>query len=223
MIEPGIAAAMSEYVTMAALALHRDLPAYIDQQHRGRWRKMTVVPAGKRGVGLLGAGILAEACLRRLQPFGFRLSVWSRRRRDFSGATCHAGPQELADFLASSDILVCLLPLTAATRGFLDRTLFERLPRGAGLVHVGRGPQLDNRALLAALDDGRISAAFIDVTDPEPLDPAHPLWNDPRVVITPHIASVTRPEGAVDFIIDNIRRHDAGEPLIGEVDRSRGY
>lgn len=223
MVEPSIAAGMSEYVTMATLALHRDLPVYINQQRRAEWTEHRLVPATRRRVGILGAGLLAEACLESLRPFGFHLSVWSRNRRSFAGVTCHAGGEELDQFLTTIDILICLLPLTAETRGFLNASLFERLPSGAGLIHVGRGPQLDHAALLAALDNGRISAAFIDVTDPEPLPPSHPLWSHPQLIITPHIASVTQPETAVDVVLENLRRHAAGEALVGLVDRSRGY
>ncbi|MFB6453420.1 2-hydroxyacid dehydrogenase [Bradyrhizobium tunisiense] len=223
MIEPGIAAGMSEYVTMAALSLHRDLPAYIDQQRRANWVERPFLSAAKRRIGIAGAGVLAEACLERLRPFGFQLSVWSRNRRDFFGVACHAGAEELDGFLASVDILICLLPLTAETRGFLNASLFERLPTGAGLIHVGRGPQLDHAALLAALDKQLISAAFIDVTDPEPLPANHPFWRHPRLIITPHIASVTQPQTAIDAILENIRRYETGKPLLGLVDRSLGY
>ena len=132
-------------------------------------------------------------------------------------------PAQLPEFLAQTDILVCLLPLTDETRGILSARLFEQLPQGAGLVHVGRGPQLDQQALLAALDTGKLSGAVLDVTDPEPLPQGHPLWSHPKVMLTPHIASVTQPHTAAQSVIENIRRHRAGQELIGLVDRTRGY
>ncbi len=101
--------------------------------------------------------------------------------------------------------------------------MFDALPAGASLVHVGRGPQLDARALLAALDDGRLDSAIVDVTDPEPLPAGHPFWTHPRIRITPHIASATRPDTAVDAVLANLARHRAGQPMIGVVDRARGY
>ncbi len=129
----------------------------------------------------------------------------------------------MTKFLARTDILVCLLPLTDDTRGILGAELFGGLPRGARLVHAARGGHLDLNARLAALDKGQISAAVLDVTDPEPLPPGHPLWSDPRVLLTPHVASMAQPETAVDVVLKNLRRHRAGEPLLGLIDRSRGY
>ena len=221
--EPGVIAGMVEYATMAVLALHRDLPAYIQQQREGRWAAHCVHPASKRRVSLLGLGVLGCAVLDQLRTFGFQLAGWSRTRRQVDGVACYAGPEELPAMLANTDILVCLLPLTSETRGILDSTLFQHLPRGASLVHVGRGAHLDHPALLDALETGWLAGAVVDVTDPEPLPEGHPFWAHPKIILTPHVASMTQPETAVEQVLDNIRRHEAGEPLIGLVDRSRGY
>lgn len=223
MVEPGIVRGMVEYVVHAVLDLHRDRPTYRRQQTMRQWRPLPVRTADERCVGVLGLGSLGQAVLQGLSPFGFRLAGWSRTRHAIDGVACHAGAVELDAFLAATDILVCLLPLTQETRGLLDTEVLRRLPRGASLVHVGRGAQLVPEALLRALDDGHLSEAVLDVTLPEPLPADHVLWSHPRIQITPHIASMTQPETAALAAINNLRRHARGESLLGLVDRTRGY
>jgi glyoxylate/hydroxypyruvate reductase A len=223
MVEPGIVRGMVEYVVHAVLDLHRDMPSYRRQQADRRWQPLPVRTADQRRVGVLGLGMLGRAVLEALEPFGFVRAGWSRSRHAIDSVACHAGPAELAGFLASTDILVCLLPLTGETHGFLDADRLGRLPRGASLVHVGRGAHLVTEALLRALDDGALAEAVLDVTDPEPLPHDHPLWSHPRVRLTPHVASVTQPETAACRAIDNLRRHARGEAPVGLVDRSLGY
>ena len=223
MIEPGIIHGMVEYATHAVLDVHRDMPAYRRAQQRRQWQPLPVKTAAERRVGVLGLGSLGQAVLAQLVGLGFDCAGWSRSQHAVDGVHCFAGADALDAFLARSDILVCLLPLTDATRGFLDGRLFARLPRGAALVHVGRGPQLVTGDLLAALDSGHLAEAVLDVTDPEPLAPTDPLWSHERVRITPHIASMTVAATAARVVLDNLRRFARGEPLIGSVDRTRGY
>jgi glyoxylate/hydroxypyruvate reductase A len=223
MLEPGIAEGMVEYVTMAVLALHRDLLHFIDQQRQQTWREIRITPAAKRRVGVMGLGLLGQAVLERLKMFGFPLAGWNRSLRTIEGVSCYAGRETLPDFLAQTDILVCLLPLTDETRGILNRGLFEALPRGARLINVGRGGHLVEADLIDALERGVLSAAVLDVAGQEPLPAGHPFWSHPHILVTPHIASMTTPETAVDFVLETIGRHRRGETLPGRVDRERGY
>jgi glyoxylate/hydroxypyruvate reductase len=223
MVEPGIINGMVEYVSLSVLALHRDFFDYIEAKAARRWNPLEVPPASARTVGVMGMGSLGTAVLERLARYGFRLRGWNRSQRSMDGVESFTGAEALQPFLAGCDILICLLPLTPATQDILNRELFAMLPRGAALINVGRGPHLVQADLLEALDSGQLSRAILDVTDPEPLPPEHPLWAHPGVFITPHVASMTQPESAAPILLENLRRHQRGEPLHGLVDRSRGY
>ena len=223
MVEDGIIRMMQEYVVLGVLTLHREMLAYGEQQRRGIWQALATTQAADRRVGFLGLGMLAQAAIDRLMPFRFPLAAWSRSKKAIEGVTCFHGDDQLGSFLGATDILVCLLPLTEQTSGILNARLFSLLPVGARLLHVGRGPQLDQGALVEALDSGRLAAAMLDVTDPEPLPESHVLWSHPKVIITPHIASATQPHTAAQSVIENIRRHRAGSNPIGLVDRTLGY
>lgn len=223
MIEPGIVQGMVEYVLHAVLDLHRDMSTYRRQQQAGQWRPWPVRSASRCRVGVLGLGVLGQAVLNALRPLGFDLGGWSRSAREMPGLRTWAGPAGLSDFLARCDILVCLLPLTDATRGFLNAGLFAQLPQGAALVQVGRGAQLVDADLLQALASGQLREAVLDVAAPEPLPAAHPFWCHPAIRLTPHIASMTQPHTAAAAVLDNLDRLAAGQPLLGLVDRQGGY
>ena len=223
MVEEGVTTLVRDYVVMSVLGLHRDLPAFIEQQRQELWKVRDFVWPDQRRVGILGLGELGMATVNALRPFGFKLSGWSRSEKTIEGVDCHSGPDGLKEMLATTDILVCLLPLTDETRNILDAKLFAQLPKGSGLVHAGRGAHLDQDALLAALDSGHLSGAFVDVTNPEPLPAGHRLWSHPRVVLTPHIAGHSRPETAAEATVLNIRRHQEGHIPKGLVDPARGY
>lgn len=223
MVESGIIGGMVEYVSMAVLSLHRDWQTYRNQQREGHWQVHRVYPASSRLVGVLGLGVLGRAVLAQLSAFGFACAGWSRSPHQLDGVECHAGADGLQSFLARTDILICLLPLTDSTRGILSKPLFDQLPRGATVINVGRGGHLVQQDLLQALDDGQVGQAILDVCEPEPLPPGHPFWTHPKVVLTPHIASMTQPETAVEAVLGNIRRHQQGLPMTGLVDRARGY
>jgi glyoxylate/hydroxypyruvate reductase A len=223
LVDPGIIAGIVEYAVFAVLALHRDIPRYLQDQREGTWSPRKLVPATERRVGVLGLGELGRAVLQALRPFGFPLCGWSRSMKALDGVECFAGDDGLKAVLSQSDILVCLLPLTSDTQGILGREALARLPAGAGLVNLGRGGHLVQHDLLQALDEGRISAAVLDVTSPEPPPPGHPFYSDPRIMLTPHIAAMTHPESAARVVIANLRRAQAGEAMVGLVPRDRGY
>ena len=220
MLEPGIAAQMGEYAVMAVLALHRDLPAYLAQQAQGAWRARATLPAARRRVGVMGLGQLGRKVIERLRPFGFDLAGYSRSAKRIPDVDCFT---DLPAFLARTDILVCLMPLTPETTGLLNARLFAQLPPGARLAHLGRGPQLVGADLLAALESGRMAAAILDVTDPEPLPADHPLWRHPGVIVTPHIASQTDAVEGAAHVIAGVRADLAGARPAGLINRARGY
>jgi glyoxylate/hydroxypyruvate reductase A len=223
MVEPGIINGMVEYVTMSVLALHRDFFDYVDMQASGVWDALEVPAASSRRIGVMGLGVLGQAVLARLATFGFQLRGWNRSARQIDGVECFEGSDQLEPFLAGCDVLVCLLPLTPSTTGILDRKVFSALPRGASVINVARGGHLVEADLLEALDSQHLSRAILDVTDPEPLPPEHPFWRHPRVFVTPHVASMTQPDTAAPILLENVRRHQRGEPLVGLIDRDRGY
>ncbi|MBI5275778.1 MAG: glyoxylate/hydroxypyruvate reductase A [Burkholderiales bacterium] len=223
MVEPGLTACMCEYVSWAVLSLHREMPAYLRQQRRSVWQEHPVRPAGTRRVGVMGMGALGRAALAQLRLLGFDCAGWSRSMHNVPGVRCFAGDAQLDEFLAATDILVCLLPLTPQTRGILSRRVFDALPEGAALVNAARGGHVVEDDLLSALERGRLSAAILDVCEPEPLPQGHAFWDHPRIWLTPHVAASTQAETAIESLLDNLRRHEAGLPLEGAVDRARGY
>lgn len=214
MVDPSMTAGMAELVLTLALLYHRRLDLYDAQQHRRLWRMVLPQPAAATRIGIMGLGELGGAAARLLARQGFTVRGWSRSPRQLDGVTVFAGTTELDAFLAGTDILVCMLPLTAETEGILDARLLARLPRGARLVNVARGRHLVEADLLAALDDGQLAHATLDVFRTEPLPADSPLWRAPNVIITPHSAG-GRPQQPGRLIAANLRRYLAGEPLVG--------
>ena len=223
MIEPLLTQGMAEYVALATLALHRNLIDYVDAQRERRWTPIELVPAAERRVSVMGLGTMGRAAIEALRPFGFQLAGWSRSKRTIADVECFAGADSLDAFLGRSDILICLLPLTPETSGILRRETFEKLPSGARLINAARGAHLVEQDLLHALASGQISGAILDVLAQEPPPADHPFWNHPRILITPHMASNTSAESGGRALLDNVLRHERGEPMMGVVQRELGY
>jgi len=223
MVEPGLTAGMTEFVVMSVLYHHRFMLDYAAQRRAHEWREIEQIPAAERRVGILGLGVLGSDVAEKLRLFGFPLAGWSRSRKDVPGVESFHGGDGFLPFLNRTDILVCLLPLTADTENILDARAFAALPRGAVLVSVGRGAQVVEADLLAALDSGQLGGASLDVFREEPLPTDSLFWDHPRVVMTPHIASMTIAKTACEAVIENIRRFEAGKPLRHVVDMEKGY
>lgn len=223
MVEPGLAEGMRDYVVGHVMRAHLGVDQAHAAQAARRWDPDLTPPLARdRRVGVLGLGALGGVCASALVGLGFQVAAWSRRPKALAGVDSFAGAAQLPDFLARSEILVCLLPLTPETRGLLDASTFAALPVGAHLINAARGPIIDEAALLSALD-GSLASATLDVFDVEPLPSDHPFWAREDVLITPHIASVTRPETAAARIVEHIASHEAGAPLTDVVDRDAGY
>jgi len=223
MVDTALAEGMVEYVLYQVLRHHRSMPAYEAQQARGEWIVHDQYRPGERRIGILGLGELGSRCARALADLGFDVAGFSRRRRDVAGVRCFAGDAEWRAFLQHGEFLVCLLPLTASTRGVLDAALFAALPEGARLIHVGRGEQLVEADLLAALDGGPLVHAVVDVFAREPLPAGHAFWSHPGVTATPHVASLTNPVTGAERVAAGIRADMAGATPAHVVDRQRGY
>ena len=163
------------------------------------------------------------ASARWAAPRAKRWRIWASRDKALPNIACHTGADGLDTVLATSDILVLLLPQTPATRHILNARSIARLPKGAVILNPGRGPLIDDDALIAALRAGHVGHATLDVFATEPLPPEHPYWAMPNVTVTPHIASATRPETAAPVVVENILRCEAGKPLLHRVDREQGY
>jgi glyoxylate/hydroxypyruvate reductase A len=221
--DPDMGRMMASYVLFAVLRYARDIPAFERAQRERRWHYLHPrVPASIR-VGVLGLGELGSYAALELARQGFDVRGWSRSAKQLDNVTCVNGMDNLDGFIASSDILVAMLPLTAQTRGLLNAERLALLPQGACFINVSRGAVVDQQALTAALSSGQISEATLDVFDREPLPPEDPLWALDNVLITPHMASIAIPASAAQQIADNIQRLGRGEPVLHEIDPQRGY
>jgi len=223
MVDPALGQLMTEYVLGAVLRHHCEFDRYGLQQREAAWARHPRPFVSERRVGVMGLGELGGRAAIALAAAGFRVRGWASRARSLPGVETFAGDAQRVEFLSGCDILVCLLPLTERTRGLLCAATFEAMPRGAALVHVARGAHLIESDLLDALDAGHLRSATLDVFEREPLPDAHPFWHDPRILVTPHVASITTRRSAAATVVANLRGWRAGEPLRDRVDRLRGY
>ena len=221
MVDPGLTMGMVEWVTGHVLRYHLDIDRSLSMQDQ--WKPQIPPLALERPVTILGLGALGQACAQTLSQLGFPVTGWSRSPKVIDGITCQHGAEGLAQALESAEIVVLLLPDTAATENTLNAQTLALLPKGARVINPGRGPLIDDDALLAALDSGHIAHATLDVFRIEPLPADHPYWAHPNVTVTPHIAADTRAITSAQVIAENIRRGECAEPYLHLVDRDLGY
>ncbi len=222
MVDPGLTKGMVEWVTGHVMRYHLGMDAHIlNPSHT--WEVFTPPLAQERDVVILGLGALGTACAQTLLGLGFRVTGWSRSPKDVQGVNCLHGDDGLIKALELAEIAVTLLPDTPSTTDILNAKTLAMMPRGAYLINPGRGPLIDDNALIAALDSGQIAHATLDVFRKEPLPKDDPYWTHPQVTVTPHIAAETRANTASQAVVENIRRGEAGEPFLNLVDRALGY
>lgn len=219
---------MTEYVVLHCLMYHRRQRMLDDAQARSSWEAKDQWAASAMRVGIMGLGELGQDAAEVLARIGFDVAGWSRARKHVDGIKSYAGESELSAFLARTDILVVLMPLTPETEGILNRKLFKGLARNGRLgapvlINAGRGGLQNEADILACLDDGTLGGATLDVFHNEPLPHDSPFWRHPKVTVTPHNAADSDAEAISDYIASQIRRYEAGEPLENVVDRERGY
>ena len=222
-VSPSMAQSMSEYVTLAVLNHCRHFDSYMHDQIQKNWQPRRPLVADRIRIGILGLGQLGAHAAALLSRFGFAVAGWSRSPKNIELVDSFAGNGQLAPFLKRTDILICMLPLTPSTEGILNRDIFTQLPKGAYLINVARGRHLVEEDLLAALAEGQLSGACLDVFRQEPLPETHPFWTHPKITVTPHISSLTYPAAVAPQLVENYRRLGTGEALENVVDKARGY
>ena len=227
-VDDSLTAPMSTYIVAQVLLHFRQHLAYAEFQRQKRWKPLRQPKAGEMNVGILGLGTLGRDAAAKLRGLGFNVAGWSRSPKRIEGVESFTGAGQLDEFLARTDILVSLLPATPRTRGMVDRSVLARLRRdgplgGAVYINAGRGATQIEADILAALDAGELAGASLDVFETEPLDAASPLWRHPYVVITPHVAADTDLDDISNYVIEQIVKFEAGQPLTHIVERARGY
>lgn len=226
LIDAGMAQQMTTYLLWVLLTLEGDFDLYLQRQQQLIWQPEPNKRATKPRVGILGLGTLGLKVAQALSGLGYSVSGWKRTASEVDGIEVLVGDSGFEQLLNQTDLLVNLLPNTPATVGLLDKKSLAKLPLGASLVNVGRGPQLVDNDLIDLLNKQRLRLAVLDVfeTEPLPLEPtAHPFWKHPNVIITPHVAAYTLPALAVEQVVSNLERLARGEQPNGLVDLVAGY
>ena len=225
-IDPYQAYTMAGFVVWQVIWYHRNFGKYLVNEKKHIWEWVESVPVNECTVGILGFGMLGQAVAKSLLPLGYKIIVACRTERNETccpNITIKHGPKSILDTAEKSNILVNLLPLTSLTRSILNSVLFDTMPKGGVLIQVGRGEHLVEEDLVTALDDGKLSAATLDVFCNEPLPSDHPFWNDPRIMITPHIASESSVATVVEQVSISVKDISHGRIPRFSINRDREY
>lgn len=223
LVDPYLAQDMAEFVLALIMNHLRDLNAFKIKQTQVIWKPADYLRIKDVKVGIMGMGAIGRQVASELQKTGFNVSGWARTEKRGIGLTVYSGLTEFPTFLNNTDVLVCVLPLTEATKGILNKDCFKQLPKNAFIINVGRGEQVVEADLLQYISEGHLSGASLDVFTEEPLPIDSPLWKHPRINITPHIASITNPESVAVQIVENYYRCKEGKVLLNLVSREKGY
>jgi glyoxylate/hydroxypyruvate reductase A len=216
-------ASLTEYGLTHVLRHHRNLPAYLNNQRKHLWQPIDQKTPSEQRVGMLGYGTMSKPIVDELVRMNFDVAAWTRTPKPSAPIKIFSGPEEFDAFLARTDIAVCLLPFTSETENILNANVFAKMPKRSSVINLGRGGHIVTEDLIAALDSGQLSAVTLDVTEPEPLPENSPLWEHPGITLLPHVARRPPVAQIAPEFIENIRRFEAGEPLLQLTDKSLGY
>ena len=223
LVDPCLTEGMIEYVTHWVIHLHRNFASYRNLQDLQKWEPGWYPRPKERRVGILGLGVLGGASAKQLCGLGFNVAGWSRSYKKIKGIKSFYGKEQLKDFLQRTEILVCLLPLMPDTKGIICSKTLLNLPKGASLINVARGGHVIDDDLIKILKTDHISKVVLDVFNKEPLPDKHPFWKNSKIIITPHVASLSNPETACDEIVKDIKLIESGKSARYVVDRKAGY
>lgn len=224
MSDDGLKEGMAEFMLMTVLMHQRYMPRMLAAQRKREWRRMYPPLASDVRVGILGYGALGKYCAQALKPLGYQIAAWSRSSKPAEEGIEHfSGERQFETFLKRTDILVGLLPSTPETTNLLNRETMGLMPKYASIINAGRGTLINLKDLVDLLDSGHLSAATLDVFVEEPLAKDSPLWGHDKIIITPHIASITRPKTAAEYVARNIKKIEAGMQPENVLDRQKGY
>ncbi len=221
-VTPSLKNQIAEYILNAVLNYRNHTSRYVDQKRKGYWSPHSAVSRNDCTVGVMGLGEMGTTTAQLLTLNGYNVVGWSKSKKEIDGITCYS-EAELDVFLAQTNILVCLLPLTEQTQEILDLELFKKLKKPAYLINAGRGEHLVEEDLIYGIDTNTLTGACLDVFEKEPLPSSHLFWNRPNIMITPHIAAITDPIEGAEVILENYKRSLSGMTLINEVVRKSGY